>query len=322
MPAFPDFSPLRITVLGDIMLDHYIFGDTHRISPEAPVPVVEVAREHHTAGGAANVALNLASLGVQTTLCGACGDDASGHQLRDILARRNVDLDSVFLLANLPTIIKTRIVVQRQQLCRLDRELEPKHYGLSTSELVEKVAACIENSDAVLLSDYAKGVLTQELVDRIDPAVKRRGALVGWDPKPKHALRPPTVDFMTPNRIEALQLAGLDDLHPQAQFPADEVGSRIFERYHPRYLVVTLGPDGMLLYKAPTDHTHLPTAAREVFDVSGAGDTVVAVLAAGLASGMPLVEAGRLANAAASVVVAKLGTATVTRQELEKAIAQ
>jgi len=322
MPAIPDFGRLRITVLGDIMLDHYIFGDTHRISPEAPVPVVEVARESYTAGGAANVALNLASLGVQTTLCGACGDDAAGHQLRNVLAERNVNLDSAFLLPKLPTIIKTRIIVQRQQLCRLDRELEPKHYDLNTPALVEKMDACIRNSDAILLSDYAKGVLTQELVDQINPAVKRKSALVGWDPKPKHSLRPPTIDFMTPNQIEALQLAGLDNLHPQAQFPADEVGRKIFERYHPRYLVVTLGPGGMLLYTAPTEHTHLPTAAREVFDVSGAGDTVVAVLAAALASGMPLVEAGRLANAAASVVVAKLGTATVTRQELEKAIAQ
>lgn len=304
---------LRILVIGDVMLDHYIWGDATRISPEAPVPVIDVARDTWTAGGAANVALNIASLGAQCTVAGFIGTDEAGTRLTKILHEKKIN--TIATPGAAATIVKTRVVVQHQQLCRLDRENPPEAYRVdpaATEELLKKeIAAC----DAVILSDYAKGILTDELVARVTKLAQATGTIVALDPKPKRKLAFHGLDLITPNKRESLQLAGIEWL-PHTRFPAAEVCARLHELYATRHLVITLGEDGMLLSSNGRIVKTIPTAAREVYDVSGAGDTALAGLVLALAAGSKLETAAHFANAAAGVVVGKLGTATVTPKEL------
>jgi len=311
---------MKAVVIGDVMLDRYIWGDTRRISPEAPVPVIEVQRESYTAGGAANVALNLASIQIDVVVCGAFGSDAPGAMLTQLLAERGVLLPADCASADRPTIVKTRVMVQRQQHCRIDIENAPVAYGLEDPRSRECVLSAIQRAQFLILSDYAKGVLTQSLVDQVTEIAIRENKVIAWDPKPGNRLIPRGVTVLTPNRSEAYQLAGLPEPRLGEPFHVDEIGKIIFARYQPRYLVVTLGAEGMMLYRDADHKTHLPTMAREVFDVSGAGDTVIAVLAAGLAAGWELDEAATFANAAAGIVVGKLGTATASVEELAAAL--
>jgi D-glycero-beta-D-manno-heptose-7-phosphate kinase len=306
---------LRILVVGDVMLDHYIWGDATRISPEAPVPVVDIARDSWTAGGAANVALNIASLGARCTVAGYIGRDAAGEQLAGILHEHKVD--TLAVPGNAATIVKTRVLVQHQQLCRLDREGPPSAYEVSGPQIEALLKRPIAGCDAVILSDYAKGILTDELVARVTKLARAAGKFVALDPKPKRNLKFHGLDLLTPNKRESLQLAGLE-LPPQAPYPAAEVCARLHERFGTRHLVITLGEEGMLLCTDGRIDRRIPTAAREVFDVSGAGDTALAALVLALAAGASLEKAAAFANAAAGVVVAKLGTATVTPRELIK----
>jgi rfaE bifunctional protein kinase chain/domain len=325
MPAIPParvrhllkkIAQLRILVIGDVMLDHYIWGDTSRISPEAPVPVITRQRETDTAGGAANVAANAASLGASVELIGAVGRDASGRKLLDHLAARQIRFDRRFL-RDLPTITKTRVVVRNQQLCRIDSEEHPDCYRqtLASDPALELLDAKIARNDGVILSDYAKGVLTTANIARIAATARRTGRFVSLDPKPSGGNNSDGLDLITPNHREALELSGLKPAPGEA---ADEAAicTRIWEQYHPRNLVVTLGADGMLLCRNGVMGARIPTAAREVYDVSGAGDTVIAALTLALTAGADLETAAHFANAAAGVVVGKLGTATVTPDEL------
>jgi D-beta-D-heptose 7-phosphate kinase/D-beta-D-heptose 1-phosphate adenosyltransferase len=306
-------SALRILVVGDVMLDCYLWGDATRISPEAPVPVVDITREYTTAGGAANVALNLASLGARCTVAGYFGDDPAGRTLAATLEEKKI--------ATLPTpgtgqtIVKTRVLVQRQQLCRLDRESPPTAYAVSAAAAEKVLAAAIRTHDAVIFSDYAKGLLSDELVARVTALARDAGQLIALDPKPKHALAFHGLDLITPNKREALELAGITPV-PHQPFPAAEVCARLHERFATKHLVITLGEDGMLLSTNGKILKTIPTAAREVYDVSGAGDTALAALVLALAAGATLETAAHFANAAAGVVVGKLGTATVTPKEL------
>jgi len=311
------FSGLNILVIGDIMLDHYLMGDATRISPEAPVPVVSVASDRHVPGGAANVANNLAGLGISPTILGSYGDDHESVRLRDLLEDKQIKLSALGRKAGVPTILKTRVIVQRQQLCRIDRERKPADYALdhllASAEFAELVAA----ADAILLSDYAKGVINDNLLKRIRSALadQAKHPLLVLDPKPKRQLDLQGLGLMTPNRSEALQMAGFDS-GPDADFDATAVCDAIFEKYAPQRLVVTLGADGMLLGEAGRITGRITTEAREVFDVSGAGDTVVAVLTAALAAGESLEDAATLANTAAGIVVGHLGTASISSAEL------
>ncbi len=312
-PLLKKFARLRILVVGDVMLDHYIWGDATRISPEAPVPVVDIARDSWTAGGAANVALNLASLGARCTVAGFIGQDDAGARLTTILHSRKID--TLATPGSAPTIVKTRVLVQHQQLCRLDREAPPTAYHLSAARAEKLLAAAIADADAVILSDYAKGILTDEVVGRVTDLARAAGTFVALDPKPRRRLQFRDLDLITPNKREALQLAGIEPL-PHTPFPAAEVCARLHELYATKHLVITLGEDGMLLSSDGQILKTIPTAAREVFDVSGAGDTSLAALVLALAAGAPLETAAQFANAAAGVVVGKLGTATVTPKEL------
>jgi len=304
---------LRVLVVGDLMLDHYVWGDASRLSPEAPVPIVKVGHDTYTAGGAANVAANLRELGVATEVAGVFGADAYGRLLQANLSERGVRCDAACCCESVATIVKTRVMCSNQQLCRIDREDAPEVYALSDAA-VDALRARIAASDAVILSDYAKGVVTSELIRRVQ-GMARPGQIVALDPKPRPDLHFTRVALMTPNRSEALQLAGLSATEGKA-FPGSDVAARIHERFAPEHLVVTLGADGMLLSTGGRPGRHLATAAREVFDVSGAGDTVIATLAAALAAGADIERAVSLANLAAGVVVGKLGTATATPAEI------
>ena len=305
----------RILVIGDVMLDKYVWGDASRLSPEAPVPVVRVDRETAVAGGAANVAFNLAALGARADLFGWVGEDPDGRRLRELLAEGLVSLLPGAVSPTIPTIVKTRVVCRRQQVCRLDREAEASVYGVTDADLRDVLAPAVAKADAILLSDYAKGLLTTETIRGV-LALPGRPPIVTLDPKPRTGIDYAGVTLMTPNRAEALRLAGIDDA--PGPFPAEAVCAAIHARFAPKHLVITLGPDGMLLSEGGRPLERIPTFAREVFDVSGAGDTVIAALTLAIAAGFPLADAARFANTAAGVVVGKLGTATATPEEIRK----
>jgi D-beta-D-heptose 7-phosphate kinase/D-beta-D-heptose 1-phosphate adenosyltransferase len=307
------FAGRRITVVGDVMLDHYIWGDATRISPEAPVPVVDIGRDSWTAGGAANVALNIASLGARCTVAGFIGEDDAGNRLTSLLHEKKIA--TIATPGRAPTILKTRVLVQHQQLCRLDREAAPTAYEVPAAKAEALLGKAIRACDAVIFSDYAKGILTDQVVARVTRVARDAGKFVALDPKPKRKLAFRDLDLITPNKRESLQLAGIE-LMPHAPFPAAEVCARLHELYGTKHLVITLGEDGMLLSSHGKILKTIPTAAREVFDVSGAGDTSLAALVLAMTAGAPLESAAHFANAAAGVVVGKLGTATVTPQEL------
>lgn len=307
-------AELRILVIGDVMLDHYIWGDATRISPEAPVPVVDVSRDTYAAGGAANVALNIAYLGAHAVVAGCIANDDAGKKLQQIL--REHDVQIVAAPSAGATIVKTRVLVQHQQLCRLDRESPPAVYVISANTLFDKfLDDAIRQADAIVLSDYAKGLLDDVLVEKISKLARVAGKFIALDPKPKRKLAFHDLDLITPNKKESFQLAGLEP-DPGAPFPAEKICARLHELYHTRYVVITLGEDGMLLSENGRVTGKIPTAAREVYDVSGAGDTALAGLVLALRAGSSLETAAHFANAAAGVVIGKLGTATVTPQEL------
>lgn len=305
---------LRFLVIGDVMLDHYIWGDATRISPEAPVPVVDIARDSWTAGGAANVALNIASLGAQCSVAGFFGQDEAGERLTAILREKSIR--PIATPGSGPTIVKTRVLVQHQQLCRLDREAPPAAYQFPITNVPELFGPALQECDAVIFSDYAKGILTNELVARVTKLARASGKFVALDPKPRRKLAFRDLDLITPNKRESLELAGIENA-PHSVYPAAEVCARLHRLYGTKHLVITLGEDGMLLSTDGKIIKTIPTAAREVYDVSGAGDTALAALALALAAGANIEQAAHFANAASGVVVGKLGTATVTPAELK-----
>jgi D-beta-D-heptose 7-phosphate kinase/D-beta-D-heptose 1-phosphate adenosyltransferase len=303
----------NILVIGDLMLDHYIWGDVHRISPEAPVPVVNASHESHTAGGAANVALNLASLGVSVRLAGALGEDAAGDRLLGLLRDAGVDTSLCLTKSRRPTIVKTRVIVRNQQLCRIDHEAAASLYSLDpTAALLSAIKA----SDAIIVSDYAKGVISQSTLNSILDHAKQHGKTIAIDPKPSRKMKFKGASLITPNRHEALELAGIAEPAIDEPYPLNEICRIIHERHAPKLLIITLGADGMAISRNGKVELTLPTQAREVFDVSGAGDTVIATLTAALASGAAAEEAAKLANLAAGVVVSRIGTSTVCPRDL------
>ena len=308
-------SRLKVLVIGDIVLDHYIWGDSTRISQEAPVPIVRVERDTYAPGAAANVALNLTALGARAEICGIIGDDEAGRRLLEILKPESVSIVDTFVNPKVPTIVKTRVIVRHQQLCRLDREEAPTKYAIDPKSQLPVIEEKVRTADAVIISDYAKGSITAELIAAVQSAARDKGIPVAYDPKPKRQLKFKGVDLITPNQTEALDLAGIE-LERHEDFPDQKVCMGIWERHQPKHLIITLGSGGMLLCEEGRVQKRIPTYAREVFDVSGAGDTVIAALTSALAAGASMDEAAHLANTAAGVVVAKLGTSTATPSEI------
>ena len=316
LAAFPS---RRILVVGDLMLDRYVMGTVHRISPEAPVPVVEVQQEKAVPGGSSNVAWNLVAMGGKASLAGMLGHDPAGRELAGLLRERGVVLGGAVEDTDHRTTVKMRILAERQQVVRVDWE---DRFTFSPA-LLERFLAHLEvelaSADGVVLADYGKGVVQQPVVDTVLRLAAVRGIPVSLDPK-NFALTVAGISFATPNRKEAFGAAGLPEVRPGPDplrdEPLLEAGRRLLERWKPKQLLVTLGGQGMLLMAEGRAPRHVPARAREVFDVSGAGDTVIAVCTLAMASGASFDEAAELANWAAGVVVGKLGTATCTPAEL------
>ena len=309
------FKNLNMLVIGDMMLDHYIWGDVNRISPEAPVPVLHVTKETYTAGGAANVAINAASLGIRTSLIGVIGDDEQGKTLLGVLQCKGVNTSACVTSTKVATIIKTRAMARNQQLCRIDRESVAPLYDLLTMEDLQDAVAA---TDVIILSDYAKGAISQRLVDDLLAYAAEHKIKICMDPKPSRQLQFRNVGLMTPNRHEALLLANIPEPSHAEPYPIEAVCAAIDQKFSPQLLVVTLGADGMVVSTKGKIDCRLPAQAQEVFDVSGAGDTVIATLAAAIAIGASPRDAAQFANHAASIVVSKMGTATVTPEEMMK----
>jgi D-beta-D-heptose 7-phosphate kinase / D-beta-D-heptose 1-phosphate adenosyltransferase len=307
------FHAARVIVLGDVMLDRFVYGSVERISPEAPIPVVNVERLLDMPGGAANVARNIAALGARATLLGVVGDDQSAADLRTQLAACPTIDAQLITDASRPTSMKTRYVADGQQVMRADRESRAPLSAAVERQLLEALAASLSDAHVIVLSDYAKGVLSDSVTRAAIDAARAAGKIVIVDPKSKNVARYRGATMLTPNRLELQQACGQECLTD-----ADVVaGARlILDQKVCDYLIVTRGKDGMSVIGADNLTVHLPTTARQVFDVSGAGDTVVAAIALGLAAGADIVPAASLANAAAGIVVGKRGTATVTTGEL------
>lgn len=304
----------RIVVFGDLILDEFIWGTVERISPEAPVPVVWVERESAMPGGAANVASNIAALGGQPFLIGVVGDDPAGHTLRQLLSEQGMETSGIVVDRGRPTTIKTRVVAHHQQVVRIDRErVAPTDHGVG-EQCLTALTEQLTVARGVVIEDYGKGVVTPKSLRRVIGAAQRARRIITVDPKQEHMAYYRGVTALTPNRQEAAQAAGMPITDCDSLIKA---GRRLMRRWRPECLLVTLGEDGMCLFEGQRV-TEIPTVAREVFDVSGAGDTVIAVFTLLKAAGASFLEAARIANAAAGVVVGKVGTAVCAPQELFK----
>ena len=312
----------RVLVVGDVMLDQFIWGGVSRISPEAPVPVVDFQRESFMPGGAANVARNLISLATPTELFGAIGNDDAGRKLQKILGEQNIGCTGLVKSSARHTSVKTRIVAHQQQVVRIDRETRDSLNGKLTASLIAELKVKIAKADAVIVGDYGKGVVTQPLLNELKKLCHERGVWLSLDPKPVHHLNLSNLSLITPNRKEAFELANLPDdtRHPDPF--ADKnlmlVAERLLNELRPALLLITLGELGMLLCQRGQKPFHIPTVAQEIFDVSGAGDTVIASFTLAVAAGASPIEAAILSNHAAGIVVGKVGTATTTPEELVK----
>jgi len=305
------FRGRRVLVLGDLMLDRYIWGDVSRISPEAPVPVVEVRKSTSNLGGAGNVAENLTSLGAVPLLVGIVGDDGEGAWIkRHARASRGIFVDPAR-----PTTVKTRIIAHHQQVVRVDQEKKKP----ASSKTEDRIARFVEkeNYDGIVVSDYNKGLVTKSLMERVLGHARARRIPVFVDPKVENFSFYTPVTFLAPNHHEAARIVH----HPcHSNEEVERAGREILQMTAGRYVIIKRGEQGMSIFEKDKAPLHLPTIAREVFDVTGAGDTVIATAALALLAGTTIGEAAILANAAAGVVVGKIGTATCTPEELLEAL--
>lgn len=305
-----NFKNIKIGVVGDLMLDDYIYGTVERISPEAPVPVVNVKEEKFVLGGAANVVNNLASLGAKTICFGVIGNDANGERLLGAFADKKIDVSGLIRDKERTTIVKRRIIGSNQQLLRIDWEdITPISTFLEYA-LLRNIESKIDELDAVILSDYDKGVLTPMVAKEIVRMCRDRGKIVTVDPKPKNAVNYYGATSMTPNRKEAKECLGMERATNM-----EEVGKELKEKLKLDNLLLTRSEEGMSLF-IEDKIVNIPTFAKEVYDVTGAGDTVISVFTLAAASGVSWHEAAKIANTAAGVVVGKMGTSTVTKDEI------
>lgn len=307
-------SGRNVVVLGDVMLDEFIWGDVSRVSPEAPVPVVDIKRESTHLGGAANVLANLLALGASACVIGVVGNDYAGDRIRlSVKEKSNLHRDEFLVSADgRPTTIKTRIIAHHQMVVRADRENRTPIDPDTETKIIAAARAAIANAQALVVSDYDKGVITPRVLREILPeAYERMPVLI--DPKIRNfdSYRPATL--VTPNHHEALRLANVEE---DADNALQTAAGRIRERLSCDAVLITRGDRGMVLFEKDNEPVKVKTTAREVYDVTGAGDTVIATLAAALAGGGSLTEAALLANHAAGIVVGKLGTATATMDEV------
>jgi len=315
------FSSARIAVLGDIILDEFIWGDVSRISPEAPVPVLDVERETRLLGGAANVVRNMGALGAEAILCGVVGDDAMGREIVSVLTGMGLRSDGIVIEKGRPTSIKTRVVAQNQQIVRYDRETRTHIRAESVRQMLDFASATFAEIDAVVISDYGKGVIAGPLMKGLRALLKTSGInskrVVTVDPKTGNFEHYKGVDVITPNHHEAGQFCGFKIVDPKT---LEKAGRQMLDALQCRSVLITQGKDGMTLFEREGEMTHIPTVAKKVFDVTGAGDTVISALSLGLAVGMDLKAAAYVANMAAGIVVGEVGTSAATAEAVKDAI--
>ncbi len=302
----------RVAVVGDLICDKYVIGKVERISPEAPVPVVRVEKEKYFLGGASNVALNLKSLGCEVFLFGVVGNDSCGKRLLNMIKDNGLDTGNILTLEDRPTTLKTRVIAQSQQIVRFDREKILRIDKKYAYEIVKGVRE--SGANAVIVSDYGKGVVSDYLIEEL----KKLGIFIAVDPKIKNAYAYNGVDIITPNLKEAQEISGVEiDAFPNG---IELAAKKIIKKTKCKYLLITEGEKGMSLFDKNGLIFKQESQAKDVYDVTGAGDTVIAVLTAAISSGFDIKDAVVLSNTAAGIVVGKMGTATVSLEELKRAL--
>lgn len=307
----------NILVVGDIILDEFIWGKASRISPEAPVPVVNVTRETRRLGGAANVANNLLGLGCRVEVASPIGQDIFGEQLVEILTNNGISADGIFTTSDRPTPIKTRIIAGHQQIVRYDRERVSALPRRLTEAILKFISGKAAELDAVIISDYGKGTISGQLVEAIVKLARKANLLVAVDPKVENFPLYKKVDLITPNTSETINSIGVDIVDEKSLLRA---GKKVLSVLNCRMALITRGEEGMSLFEKGQPPIHIDTAAREVYDVTGAGDTVIATMTTALAAGATSTEAAIVANAAAGVVVGELGTSPIQFKKLKAAL--
>jgi len=308
-----NFKDAGVLVIGDLILDEFLWGDVSRISPEAPVPVVWVKRESFMPGGASNVANNLRSLNANTFITGVVGDDERGAILKGELDQKLIDTRGIITDGSRPTILKTRVVAHHQQVVRIDKENINPLGDAVISRIIDYTKSVIDKIDAVIIEDYGKGVVTPGLLKEIVPLARKKKKIISVDPKEENLKYYKGISLITPNNHEASKAVGFE-IKDAATLK--KAGIAMLKKFNCRIALITLGENGMAVFQKDRPMKHIPTVAQEVFDVSGAGDTVIACYTLALASGADPVQAAHIANCAAGIVVGKVGIAVVSPAEL------
>jgi len=313
------FDKCRLLVVGDLMIDEYVWGNVDRISPEAPVQVVAANYQDNTLGGSGNVVNNLAALGADVAVLGVVGSGRDGELLLNVLSELGLDPAGIIQETGRPTTKKTRIIAEHQQVLRIDRETKKKVSAETFASIIALAEKIIPNVDVILISDYGKGLITRELITELVNLANTNGKITIADPKGLDFSKYAGITLLTPNKKEASLASGVEIMDEKSLASA---GDLLLKKSEVDKLLITCGKDGMVLLEPGHKPYTISTKAREVYDVSGAGDTVIAVLGLGIAAGLSFPEAVTLANTAAGIVVGKVGTATVARQELARALHQ
>ena len=308
-----NFRNANVLVIGDLILDEFIWGDVSRISPEAPVPVVWVKRESFMPGGASNVANNLRSLGANTYLSGVIGDDERGAILKSELEQKGIDTGGIMTDESRPTTLKTRVVAQHQQVVRIDKEKVDALSDKLIERIVNYTKGSIDKLDAIIIEDYGKGVITPKLLKHIVPLARAHKKIISVDPKEEHLKYYQGITLITPNNHEASKAVGFEI---KDNTTLKKAGEAMLKKFKCKIALITLGENGMAVFQKDKPMKHIPTVAQEVFDVSGAGDTVIACYTVALAAGADPVQAAHISNCAAGIVVGKVGIAVVMPDEL------
>ncbi len=317
MQPLDNFSNTKVLIVGDVMLDRYWWGSVGRISPEAPVPIVRLDQTTLSAGGAANVAVNVAGLGATPLLLGIVGIDIEADSIRGILTTSGVDSHNLIGVENRPTTVKTRVIAHSQQVVRIDQESDDQIGKDIEVQIESRIKSLVAEADAIILSDYAKGLLTDRLLSMLISSAQEAGKAVLVDPKGKDYRKYQGATLITPNRREAAEACNLIESAPSI---VDIAGNQLLAELDLESLLITQGEEGMTLFRRNQDVKHFPTAARQVYDVTGAGDTVIATLATALGAGSNLDTATRIANAAAGIVVEQIGTTAIAIEDVRNAV--
>lgn len=312
-----EFKKKKILVIGDIMLDEYLWGSVDRISPEAPVPVVLVNRETRVPGGATNVVNNLLGLGAKVFICGVIGHDMQGKYLINFFKKKNVDVSGIFISDLKPTSLKTRIIAHNQQVVRVDKEDSEPIDNKCVKKILQYVKKNITAIDGIIISDYGKGVILPELIENIIRIANKHNKIITVDPKIEHFFQYKNVTLITPNHHEAEKAM---NIRIKNQLDIERIGRLIIKKLHLKSLFITQSKDGMTVFQKGCRPQNIPTHAVKVYDVTGAGDTVISTATMSLVSGFDYKQAAGLSNYAAGIVVGEVGTTIITLDKLERAL--